>query len=143
VAGAKLVLVMGHTHCGAVMTAVQLAGSTASAAESTGCQHIGQILRQIQSAIDPGDLRSFERRSEAEREAFVNEVACANIRRTVSSIIEQSETLAALVRDGRIAIVGAIYDVKTSEFTILTEDFQGPIDPRTATIASGVNDPAA
>jgi len=124
VAGAKLVLVMGHTRCGAVSTAVQLAGATGSPADRTGCQHIEPILREIQESISPSELSRLDRQSESEREDYINEIARANVRRTVESIIERSDTLAALVQEERIAIVGALYDVKTGDLTILTGDFQ-------------------
>ncbi|MBL9124834.1 MAG: bifunctional SulP family inorganic anion transporter/carbonic anhydrase [Planctomycetaceae bacterium] len=124
VAGAKLVLVMGHTRCGAVSTAVQLAGAAGSPADRTGCQHIEPILREIQESISPSELSRLDRQSESEREDYINEVARANVRRTVESIIERSDTLAALVQEERIAIVGALYDVKTGDLTILTGDFQ-------------------
>lgn len=124
VAGAKLVLVMGHTRCGAVTTAVQLACTRETAVSKTGCEHIEPILQQIQGSIDGDELKSYERLNDAGRESFVNEVACTNVRRTVASIIERSEALAGLVREGRIAIVGAIYDVKTGEMTFLTGESQ-------------------
>ena len=49
----------------------------------------------------------------AEKEAFINAVARRNVACTIESILDQSQTLDGLVRDGRIAIVGAMYDVVT------------------------------
>ncbi len=115
VAGAKLVLVLGHTRCGAVKTAVDLACSTESVAQATGCQHVEHILRDIQESIDQDVGRRLSRLSDSEREAFVNEVARVNILRTVDMIGQQSQTLARLLRDGRIAVVGAMYDVATGD----------------------------
>ena len=57
VAGAKLILVMGHTRCGAVTAAVNFASTEGSAAEATGCQHLDPIVHDIQQAIDPPTLR--------------------------------------------------------------------------------------
>ena len=121
VAGAKLVLVLGHTRCGAVSTAVTYARSTVPAAEETGCQHVEHILREIQESIDQNACREFERLSKIEQEDFVNGVACANVMRTVEMIVEQSQTLANLVQDGKIVIVGAMYDVVTGDITFSTE----------------------
>jgi carbonic anhydrase/SulP family sulfate permease len=51
VAGARLIVVMGHTSCGAVTAAVDFT-AVGSAAEATGCQHLDHILRDIQRTVD-------------------------------------------------------------------------------------------
>ena len=61
VAGAKLIVVVGHTQCGAVTAAVKLAGSQANAEQATGCQHLQPIIREIQSAIDVPSCQNFDR----------------------------------------------------------------------------------
>jgi len=119
VAGAKLILVMGHTRCGAVTAAVQLNESQAEPAEATGCQHIGHIVQDIDEVIDVERLSGFKELSKSEREAVVNEVARRNVERVVRSLQERSRTLADLVREGRIAIVGAMYDVVTGDMEFL------------------------
>lgn len=55
VAGAKLVLVLGHTRCGAVAAAVDSLAPTASAAVATGCQHLDHVIEEIQQVIDPAE----------------------------------------------------------------------------------------
>lgn len=122
VAGAKLVLVMGHTRCGAVTTAVKLACSTEPVAEVTGCQHVEHILREIQESIDPNVCRKMEQLPQEAQDVFVDEVCCANVLRTVELLQQQSQTLSDLVRDGRIVIVGAMYDVATGDITLLSKD---------------------
>jgi carbonic anhydrase len=122
VAGAKLVLVLGHTRCGAVTTAVNLICSTRTAAETTGCQHLDHIVNDLQQSTDPATCRGFEDRPAAERESFLNGVARRNVARVVKRMREQSQTLNGLVREGRIAIVGAMYDVVTGEIEFLAED---------------------
>jgi carbonic anhydrase len=105
------VLVLGHTRCGAVTTAVSTAGLTEPLAQATRCQHIEPILRDIQTAIDPSTVRRFAELPKAEQNAFVDKVARANVLHTVAMIAQQSQTLSALVAQGRILIVGAMYDV--------------------------------
>jgi len=122
VAGAKLVLVMGHTRCGAVTTAVRLACSTQSVALATGCQHAEHILQDIQGVVDVDACRHLDRRSPQEQEAFVDEAARLNVLRSVALIQSQSETLGRLVREGRIAVVGAMYDVASGGITFLNGD---------------------
>jgi len=121
VAGAKLILVMGHTRCGAVSTAVMLACSTEPVAQATGCQHVEHILSDIQESIDPAKCRRLEHLPAPEREAFVNEVATANVQRMVEQILVQSDTIRNLVEEGRIAVVGAMYDVTTGDMVFLND----------------------
>lgn len=122
VAGAKLILVMGHTRCGAVTAAVNLICSTRTAAETTGCQHLDHIVGDIQQSIDPVTCRDVEERPAAEKESIVNAVARRNVSRVVERMREESRTLDDLAREGRIAIMGAMYDVVTGEIDFLAED---------------------
>ncbi len=122
VAGAKLILVMGHTRCGAVTAAVNLIGEVRTAAEATGCQHLDHILKDIQQSTDPATCRAVEARPAAEKQSFVDAVARRNVLRVVEQMREQSRTLDGLVREGRVAIVGAMYDVVTGEIEFLAED---------------------
>jgi carbonic anhydrase/SulP family sulfate permease len=121
-ARAKLVLVLGHTHCGAVTAAVDLMHSTKSTAEATGCQHVEFLLQVIQEVIDPQIDRRLSQTSGTEHEELIDEVARLNVLRTVAGILQQSQTLANLVREGRIAIVGAMYDVSSGNVTFLGTD---------------------
>jgi carbonic anhydrase len=121
VAGAKLILVLGHTRCGAVTTAVKTAGLTEPLDQVTGCQHIEPILRDIQHAITAGETRNYDRLPQPEQNALVDSVARANVLRTVEMITQQSQTISALVKEGRILIVGAIYDVASGAIDILSE----------------------
>jgi carbonic anhydrase/SulP family sulfate permease len=119
VAGAKLILVMGHTRCGAVSAAVNLIGSATPTAEATGCQHLESTIRDIQQSVDPLTSQGLEFLSDSEKESFVNDVSRRNVSRVVDSLLQQSQTLDGLVRDGRIAIVGAMYDVVTGDIEFL------------------------
>ncbi len=119
VAGAKLILVMGHTRCGAVTSAVQFKESEADPDQATGCQHIGDITRDIEESIDVERLSGFQELSKSEQEAVVNDVARRNVARVAQSLRTRSKALDDLARDGRIAIVGAVYDVVTGDMEFL------------------------
>lgn len=103
VAGSKLVVVLGHSKCGAVTSA---------------CQHvelgnITALLSKIQPAV---------RQVEAEvgtitTEENVQKVADANVDVAISVIRKQSEILATLEKEGEIKIVGGMYDVETGVVT--------------------------
>jgi carbonic anhydrase/SulP family sulfate permease len=130
VAGARLILVMGHTRCGAVTAAVDLAASGRTAAEATGCGHLDPIVGAIQQSIDPaGDG--------TDREALVNAVARRNVERVTEELVRQSEALAGLVRDGRVAVVGAMYDVATGAVEFLGGTGGAGCDPHEAPGVSG------
>lgn len=121
VAGAKLILVLGHTRCGAVTSAVQLKAAHADAVEATGCQNIEHVLQDIDEAIEDGSLNGFESLTRKQKEDFVDDVARRNVQRTVACLRKDSSTLDRLSAEGRIAIVGALYDVKTGDMTFLPE----------------------
>ena len=112
-AGAKLVLVLGHTRCGAVKAAVELAQSGQTAANATGCQHLDDIIEEVRHSFDPVAWTNAATAMAAEREALVDAVACRNVRHVARTLVQESRTLAELVRAGQIAVVGAMYDVTT------------------------------
>ena len=60
VAGAKLLIVIGHTRCGAVSAAVKLLDSRRMVAEETGCQHLESIIHEIQRSADSVSRQTTE-----------------------------------------------------------------------------------
>ena len=58
----------------------------------------------------------------------MNDVARRNVRRSVELLLTRSPTLAGLVKEGRVEVVGAIYDVATGNLEFLTDD-GGPSGP--------------
>jgi carbonic anhydrase/SulP family sulfate permease len=129
VAGAKLILVVGHTHCGAVTTAVKLACSAQTAASATGCDHLGSIVTDIQSSIDPTACRDLREGEQSRFDALLDTVIRQNVQRTVESFRWHSRTLDKLVHDQRIAIVGALYHVESGAIEMVTEDPAEPTTP--------------
>lgn len=119
VAGAKLVMVMGHTSCGAVTAAVDLTCTRNSPEEETGCQNLEPIVRTIQEAFDSAECHRLPFITPEEKATFIDNVAQRSVQRTVDQIVQQSSTLGRLVREGRIAVVGAMYDVATGNVRLL------------------------
>jgi len=113
VAGSKLLLVVGHTQCGAVSAAIELANSSRSALESTGCEHLDGIIGEISRSMDQEIIVSARQAEQAEKVAIVNEIARRNVLRSVEEIRSRSTVLRNLECDGRIIIAGALYDVTT------------------------------
>jgi carbonic anhydrase len=121
VAGAKLILVLGHTRCGAVSAAVNLLNETRTVAEATGCQHLDHIVSEIQQSTDPLTSQNVERLSASEKESFIDAVAYRNVGRVVQLMRRQSQTLERLVQEGRVAIRGAMYDITSGDIDFLTD----------------------
>lgn len=122
VAGSKVILVMGHTRCGAVTAAVNFAQSDESAASVTGCQHLEPILHDIQRSIDPGMLPLLEHATDDQKTSIIETVAIRNVEMCVEQILRESKTIRRMVDEGRVAVVGAIFDITTGKINFLQED---------------------
>jgi carbonic anhydrase/SulP family sulfate permease len=110
VAGARLVVVLGHTRCGAVGAAVQVACHP-DVPVAPDCTHLGSIMQSIGRVVD-GDICSLPIDAPAERKQLaIDDVACRNVEQVVRDIRSASNVLEALVKSGRLAIVGMLYDV--------------------------------
>ncbi|MBM3998869.1 MAG: sulfate transporter [Planctomycetes bacterium] len=118
VAGAKLLLVLGHSRCGAVTSAIEFLGK-GTAADATGCGFLDAVLGDIQRVCDKETRRGFETWDAERRARFIDATARANVQGTVRSILEQSRALAELQRCGKILVVGAFYDLATCEMTLV------------------------
>lgn len=108
VAGSKVIVVMGHTSCGAVKGAcdhVELGNLTA-------------MLKQIKPALDAISTEDGVDRS-SKNISFVNTVAEKNVQLTIERIHADSPVLAEMAEQNEIAIVGAMYDVKSGKVTFL------------------------
>jgi carbonic anhydrase/SulP family sulfate permease len=119
VAGAKLLMVLGHTSCGAVKASVELKVAGKTAVEATGCDHLDELVGIIQGSIDPSQLKDFSNWAADKKKAFVDEVARKNVLNTMNYIREKSRILDRLVREDKVMMVGAIYDVNTGKVDFL------------------------
>lgn len=109
VSGAKIIVVLGHTKCGAVKGA---------------CDHVEMgnltaLLTKIRPAVDEETSTTIDRNSA--NAAFVENVAAINVQRTVHSIIERSPILKEMIESGEIGIVGGIHDITTGIVHFHTE----------------------
>jgi carbonic anhydrase len=106
VAGAKLIVVMGHTECGAVK----------AACDGVEVGHITAIVNEIVPAVDASSTAPGTDRSSKNHD-FVLEVTRQNARMQVNEILRRSPILRELADDGRIRIVAALHDLATGEVT--------------------------
>lgn len=105
IAGAKVVLVLGHTRCGAIT----------SACEGIEIGNLTGMLSKLKPAVE-AVAASGEARS-TQNAGFIRQVAEKNVELTVEAIRQRSPVLIQMVENGEIAIVGAMYDVETGEVT--------------------------
>jgi len=125
-AGAKLVLVMGHTHSSVMETAIAAACSVEDSRQYG--QHFHHIVEEIKRSMDQHVCEVFVKAVGVEREAIVNDVARKHVLRTVQQLFTLSQTLRELVAEKRIAIIGAMYNTQTGTIDIVTDSAIGPID---------------
>ena len=108
-AGSKAIIVLGHTSCGAVKGAcdsVELGNLTSL---------LSKINASVKETVEPNDPTMRN----SSNLPFVNEVAKNNVLRSVENIRIKSNVLRRLEEDGKITIVGAMYDVGTGKVSFL------------------------
>lgn len=105
VAGAKLVLVVGHSQCGAVKGAcdhVQLGNLT-------------HVMDEIKPAVE--SVKNIDGERNSHNDAFVQAVAEVNVKLAIKEIREKSSILNEMEKKGEIIIAGAMYDLETGKVT--------------------------
>ncbi|WP_288412063.1 SulP family inorganic anion transporter [uncultured Acinetobacter sp.] len=114
--GAKVIVVLGHTDCGAVTSACQLALQKQSVADIKEMPHIQYVLGPLMHSVDnvydimqPRILTP----------AFIDQVTAMNVHYNIQYIIKHSAVLREMLEHQQIDIVGAIYDVKTGKVNFL------------------------
>jgi len=109
VSGAKLVLVLGHSKCGAVHGAI----------DGVELGNITAMVANITAAVDHFD--SYDGDKTSGNEEFVRMVTEQNVRITIEDIRERSPVLREMEENGEVRIVGALYDMDSGEVSILDE----------------------
>lgn len=116
--GAKVIVVLGHTDCGAVTSACQLHLAGHSPQSLTRMPHIQYVLGPLnQSVHKVAEMMQPEHMTAA----FIEQVTQMNVHNNIRYILQESSVLLHMVEQGQIMIVGAIYDVKTGQVQFLGE----------------------
>jgi len=106
-AGAKVVLVMGHTACGAIKGAI----------DKAELGHLTSLLAKIRPAVE---ATRYEGERSAKNDGFVDAVARKNVELTMADIRGRSPVLADLEAKGVLKIAGAMYNIKTAQVEFFT-----------------------
>ncbi len=113
VAGSKLIVVLGHTKCGAVK----------GACDHVEMGNLTELLSKLQPAVySESETKNADKRN-SKNDVFVENVAAINVKRSVKNIIERSFILEQMVENGEIGIVGAMYNIETGKV-----DFYGDVE---------------
>ncbi|MFT5165499.1 MAG: carbonic anhydrase [Saprospiraceae bacterium] len=109
-AGSKVIMVLGHTSCGAVK----------GACDDAKLGNLTQMLAKIKPAVELVDTAPGEARNSSNLN-FVNEVSRQNVLLTVEAIKRNSPVLKEMMDNNEIDIVGAMYDVESGSVELLKE----------------------
>ena len=105
VAGSKLIVVLGHTKCGAVK----------GACDHVEMGNLTELLSKLQPAVySESETTAIDKRN-SKNGKFVENVATLNVKRSVKNIIERSFILEEMLDNGEIGIVGAMYNIDTGK----------------------------
>ena len=103
VAGAKIIVVLGHTKCGAVK----------GACDNVALGNLTGLIAKIKPAVEQESITAENRNSS--NGVFVENVAELNVSLSVKNILLKSPIIAEMVKNGEIGIVGGIHEIKTGE----------------------------
>lgn len=103
VAGAKLIVVLGHTGCGAIK----------AACDDFKQGHLTQLLNKIKPAISAEKTTKTDRHGT--NSEFVTNVTELNVANTLQHIYQESTIIRSICQEDNLALVGAIYDVNTGK----------------------------
>ncbi len=110
--GSKLIVVMGHSSCGAVK----------AACDDFKDGHIGEIINMIKPAIRHEKTVLSDRNSN--NEAFVAKICEHNVRYQIDQIIRTSDIVQDMLTAKQIGVVGGVYDLNTGVVNFLPNTFQ-------------------
>lgn len=109
VAGSKLIVVLGHTNCGAIK----------GACDHAELGYLTQLLHKITPAIE--QETSFKQDRNGDNLPYVNEVARINVKNSIKTILNKSSILNELIAQKTIKIIGGLYDVVSGEVSFFDQ----------------------
>ncbi|MDP1596972.1 MAG: carbonic anhydrase [Methylotenera sp.] len=107
--GSKLVMVLGHTSCGAVK----------AACDDFKGGHIGELITYIRPTVHQSQCPVEERNSSNKK--FVEEICGLSVKLQIKQILASSEIISDMLEQKQIGIVGGVYDIATGKVELLQE----------------------
>jgi carbonic anhydrase len=111
IAGSRLIVVLGHTSCGAIK----------GACDHVEIGNLTELLSKIQPAVYEESQTSDASARNSKNHDFVENVADLNVRRSVRTIVNRSYILEHLIESGRAAIIGAKHDLSSGAVTFFDD----------------------
>ena len=108
VAGSKVVVVLGHTACGAIK----------GAADGVELGNLTELLNDFDAPIARADAAT-EGEANSKNLEFLNLAIEENVRQTIADILDQSEVMSDMVEGGELLVVGGVYDLATGRIAWL------------------------
>lgn len=125
IAGAKIIVVLGHSKCGAIR----------GACDNVAMGNLTALLSKIQPAIR--DEKTILENRTSENSDFVEKVTQINVRKTVDGILQRSSILKELIDQGKCGIISGNHDITTGKVSFYHDTKHGFFNP-TASEAKGV-----
>lgn len=107
ISGAKVILVMGHTECGAIK----------GACDNVKLGNLTYVIEALKPAVD--STKGFENDRTSKNKDFVKAVTIENVLLTINKIRNQSKIISDLEKEGKVKFVGAIYNIATGKADFL------------------------
>lgn len=111
VLGSKLIVVLGHTGCGAVK----------AACDGVEIGNLGSLTKMILPAIESETSTTVDRVSS--NNEFVNNVLHNNVHHQIQTIVSDSQLIREMLQAGEIGIIGGVYDISTGSVEFFNEMF--------------------
>jgi len=118
VAGAKLILVLGHTSCGAVKATCDIVGKGLDTVQATGLTNLPSLVEPISKAVHM-ETTTMQNRDGSNYE-FVDRVAAIHVHNVMLAIRQGSPTLRDMIDAGQIQVAGAMYNVKSGQVEFMS-----------------------
>lgn len=110
-AGSKLIVVLGHSNCGAIT----------GACKGTELGHLTHLLSKVDSAVQQVKKNNID--IDITSKEAVDKVSLQNVMYTLNNVLDRSEVLQNMFKNGEIGLVGAYYKVETGEVDFVKELF--------------------
>jgi carbonic anhydrase len=107
--GSKIIVVLGHSKCGAIK----------GACDHAEMGNLTALLAKIRPAVDD-EVETKDNRN-SNNDVFVENVSAINVKRSIKAIMERSTILEHMILSGEIGIIGGMHDLSTGQVTFYTD----------------------